>query len=336
MTRHLSIAVHDASHVGDARRSAVDLARLHGFDDEHSGRVAVVVSEMSSNLVKHAQGGGEMLVGVAPANGGPATLDILALDHGPGMDVGKSLRDGHSTAGSPGTGLGAILRMSDHFDVHSASTGTAVLSRIASRSPWRPPQAAGLRVAGVAVPFPGESECGDAFAVSRFPTATRILLADGLGHGPDAARASEEAARVFVTRNESTLAGLFEHIHGALRSTRGAAVAVAEIDVVQHVVRFAGVGNIAGAIVDSGVARRLASHDGTAGFALRTVHEYAYPFPAGAALVLHSDGLRSTWRLDAYPGLALRSPALVAGVLYRDFRRGNDDASVVVCSRAAA
>ncbi len=335
MRRHVSIAVSDASHVGDARRGAVELARSNGFDDERSGRVAVVVNEMSTNLVKHASGGGEVLVGLTHSEGAPE-IDILALDHGPGMDVGRSLRDGHSTAGSPGTGLGAIARMSDLFDVHSSSSGTAVLSRISSRGPRQGASSPVLRIAGVAVAIPGEIECGDAFAVSRFPTATRVLLADGLGHGPDAARASDEAARVFLARNESALADLFDHIHGALRATRGAAVAIAEIDAAQQLVRFAGVGNIAGAIVDGETSRRLVTHDGTAGFAMRSVREYTYPFPAGASLVLHSDGLRSSWRLDAYPGLALRAPALVAGVLYRDFRRGSDDASVVVCRREAA
>jgi anti-sigma regulatory factor (Ser/Thr protein kinase) len=333
MTGHISIPVHDPSHVGDARRQAVDLARLHGFDEERSGRVAVVLNEMSSNLVKHASGGGEVLVGVARAEG-IAALEVLALDHGPGMDVGRSLRDGHSTTGSPGTGLGAIARMSDLFDIHSASTGTAVLARISSRTVRCVPT--GLDAAGIAVPLPGETECGDAFAVSRFPTATRILLADGLGHGPDAARASEEAARVFLGRNARSLAELFADIHGALRATRGAAVGVAEIDEAQQVLRFAGVGNVTGAIVTPGVVRRLVSHDGTVGFAMGTVREYTYPFPPGAALVLHSDGVKTSWALDAYPGLARRSPALIAGVLYRDFRRGTDDASVVVCSGAAA
>jgi anti-sigma regulatory factor (Ser/Thr protein kinase) len=334
MRRHVSIPVSDASHVGDARRHAVDLARLHGFDEERSGRVAIVVNEMSSNLVKHASGGGEVLVGVACPEG-VAALEILALDHGPGMDLGRSLRDGHSTSGSPGTGLGAIARMSDLFDVHSATTGTAVLARISSRTA-RSCAPTGFPAAGIAVPLPGETECGDAFAVSRFPTATRILLADGLGHGPDAARASDEAARVFLAKNTRTLAELFADLHGALRSTRGAAVGVAEIDAGQEVLRFAGVGNITGVIVGPSVVRRLVSHDGTVGYAMGTIREYAYPFPAGAALVLHSDGLKSSWALDAYPGLALRAPALIAGVLYRDFRRGTDDASVVVCSAAAA
>ncbi len=67
--------------------------------------------------------------------------------------------------------------------------------------------------------------------------------------------------------------------------------------------------------------------------------EFGYAFPADALLVMHSDGLGSRWTLEAYPGLVRRHPALIAGILYRDFKRGRDDVSVVVAratARAAA
>ena len=57
----------------------------------------------------------------------------------------------------------------------------------------------------------------------------------------------------------------------------------------------------------------------------RTV-ELEYDFPSKSILVLHSDGLTSQWNLDKYAGLRKRHPGLIAGVLYRDFKRGRDDA----------
>jgi hypothetical protein len=47
-------------------------------------------------------------------------------------------------------------------------------------------------------------------------------------------------------------------------------------------------------------------------------------------LVLHSDGLGTRWNLNAYPGLSAHHPSLIAGVLYRDFKRGTDDVTVLV------
>jgi hypothetical protein len=50
---------------------------------------------------------------------------------------------------------------------------------------------------------------------------------------------------------------------------------------------------------------------------------------------LHSDGILARWRMDAYPGLMTAHPALLAGVIYRDFTRDRDDATVVVLGDAA-
>ena len=65
------------------------------------------------------------------------------------------------------------------------------------------------------------------------------------------------------------------------------------------------------------------------------IQEFSYPWPEGAIVVLHSDGITSRWDLNAYPGLARCHPMLTAGVLYRDGLRGRDDAAVLVVREAA-
>jgi hypothetical protein len=120
-----------------------------------------------------------------------------------------------------------------------------------------------------------------------------------------------------------------QRMHLALRGTRGAAVAVAEINVNACELRFTGVGNIAGSILHEGTSRGVISHNGIVGHEMRKVQEFSYPFPSGALLIMHSDGLASHWRLDQYAGLAQRHPALIAGVLYRDHKRPRDDVTVL-------
>jgi hypothetical protein len=115
-----------------------------------------------------------------------------------------------------------------------------------------------------------------------------------------------------------------------MRSTRGAAVAIAEIDPQRRLLTFAGLGNIAGVLVSSGAVRNLVSHNGTVGHAMRRIQEFTYELPADAAVVLHSDGITSRWSFDAYAGITRRHPAVIASVLYRDFERGRDDATAVV------
>jgi anti-sigma regulatory factor (Ser/Thr protein kinase) len=313
----------------------VALAAQLGFDETEGGKVALAVTEAAGNLVKHARGGEVVLQPVT--SDGVAGLAVLALDRGPGMrDVGSCLRDGFSTTGSPGTGLGAITRLAASFEIYSAPpSGTVLLARFWSRPlPLRrKPEL--LEVGAVNLPKAKESVCGDAWAVEKLPGRSLILVTDGLGHGLGAAQASREAMRIFRGNAQLDPVDLVQAIHDALRSTRGAAVALAAADLGAGEVRFVGVGNIAACILTGAASRSLVSHNGTAGHVAPKIQEFIYPFPPGALLVLNTDGLLSRWQLDAYPGLTVRDPALVAAVLYRDFTRGRDDVPVGA-ARAAA
>lgn len=322
----LTFPITESSAAGEARRQASALARRLGLDDITCGRIALAVTEAATNLVKHASGGEIVL---RPLEDDPvAGVEVLALDRGPGMaDLGRCLRDGFSTAGTLGAGLGAIARQAQLFEVHShPGVGTALLARLWSTLP----PLGILETGAVHLPKPGEPVCGDAWAVEELPGSSLVLVADGLGHGPLAAEASRAA--VCGLRDRVRAGGpaeLLRLLHGVLRPTRGAAVAVAEIRHAEREVCFAGVGNIAGTICTGGVTRSMVSHNGTLGHEARKFQEFVYPFPSGALLVMHSDGLATQWRLDRYPGLESGHPGLTAAVLYRDFTRGRDDVTVV-------
>lgn len=328
MAEPVAIAVADSSMIGEARRAAAHLARTLGFDETGCGNAAIVATEAAGNLVKHARQGTLLL---RPLERGQALgIEVLALDSGPGMaDVARCLRDGYSTAGSPGTGLGAIARMASTFDIYSTVPGgTVLLARLWSESPdGRGPTR--FRTGAVSVPKAGEDVCGDAWTLEQVGGGARVLVADGLGHGPFAADAARTAVRVFRDNRDPDPGECLRAIHNALRGTRGAAAAVALVDLDRQVIRYAGVGNIAGAVLAGGVSRSMVSHSGIVGHQARHFQEFLYPFPAGALLVMHSDGLASRWSLDAYPGLVAKDPALIAGVLHRDFQRGRDDATVL-------
>ncbi len=328
MPSSIVVPVTEASQVGEARRAVAAMTRLLGFDEEGGSKAALVVTETATNLVKHARQG--VLVLSPLEENGVSGIELLALDKGPGMaDAGRCLRDGFSTASTPGTGLGAVVRQSAFVDIYSRQpTGTAMVCRLWAGAP--PTAGHRVRVEVVSVPRTDEEVCGDSWAVVRQDGQTLVLVADGLGHGPHAAEASATAARVFRDSIRLAPVDILQTAHRALRSTRGAAVAVAQVDPAGESIRFAGVGNIAGVVVAAGVARSMVSHNGTVGHEARKFQEFTYPFPSGALLVMHSDGLGSRWGLEAYPGLAARDPALVAGVLYRDFQRGRDDVTVLV------
>jgi len=329
MTERYVVAVTDPSQVGEARRLGCDLARSIGFDDVGVGRVGIAVTEAATNIVKHAPGGHILL------RAGAEGVGLIALDRGPGMrDVGRAMRDGFSTAGTPGNGLGAIARQASEFDIYTVpGHGTALIAEFRCRE--RAALGGGVETGGVSVPKPGQTICGDGWGVIQAGPRALVLVADGLGHGPLAAAASTRALDVFRTHATDSALAIVQRMHEALRPTRGAAVGLAEVDRNGGIVRFVGVGNIAGAIVTDGRVRSVVSHHGTMGHDVRKIQEFQYPWSRDALLVLSSDGLTTRWDLAAYPGLAQRHPALVAAVLYRDFARGNDDATAVVLREAA-
>ena len=333
VTEHAHLEIGDVSAAGHARRLAADLAGGLGFSEADVGRVGIVVTEAATNLVKHG-GGGELLLRTLESNGS-CGIGVLALDRGPGFgDLAEAMRDGFSSAGSPGAGLGAIRRLSTMFDVYSVpGAGAALAAALWPGS--RPPAMRGLLTSGITVPYPGERVSGDAWALAAMPERTVVLMSDGLGHGELAAAASEAAVRIFRQHTELGPAEMLRSVHDGLRATRGAAVAITEVDRGKGLIRFAGLGNIAGTVMVDGRTWSLVSHHGTAGHDMRRIQEFTYPWPAGATLVLHSDGLTSHWTFDRHPGLAARHPMLIAGVLYRDFRRGRDDTSVVVLREPA-
>jgi anti-sigma regulatory factor (Ser/Thr protein kinase) len=331
MTRaHRTVAVAEASQPVAARASARELAERSGFDEADAHRVGIVATEMATNLVKHTRGGEILLRNTFTA--ATPEIELLAIDRGPGIaDVARSLTDGHSTAGSPGTGLGAIQRLSDDFDIYSTvDRGTIVLARIRKN---RAPRAGRkmFDIGAVSVAKSGEDVCGDGWCVQDRVDDTFILMADGLGHGQGAADAAEAAITTFTSsRAFSGSTAVLQAIHEGMRHTRGAAVALAAIHPGERVVRFAGVGNIAATVHSNGAVRHAVSHNGTLGHQARHFREYTYPWTPDAFLVMHSDGLTTHWSLDGYPGLRARRPSVIAAVLYRDFSRQRDDVTVLV------
>ncbi len=336
MSTAVSIAIEESSKTAEARRTAREMALHFGLDEPGAEHVAIVATEACTNLLKHAGGGRILLQSSTEESSGIPLLELLAVDQGPGMgNLEQCLRDGYSTASSPGHGLGAIQRMSKQSDIYTLpGKGTAVLARWWSRQKGSAPVPS-IHLGAVNVAKPGEEVSGDAWGAAWNDRDLTVLVADGLGHGLEARLASLEAVRQLQENPELEPKPLLTRIHQALRSTRGAAVAIARIDTVRGGLIFAGVGNISGRVYTGSEGRHsLVSLNGTAGHQCERIQEFSYPWPEGGLLVLHSDGLATSTSLDSYPGLAARDPVLIAGVLYRDFCRGRDDATVVVAKAA--
>jgi anti-sigma regulatory factor (Ser/Thr protein kinase) len=332
LSPQLTFPVTHASDVAAARRAGQKLADSLGFDDVKAGRLAIVITEAATNILKHA---GEGTVTIMRTQSGVDMpgVDVVAVDNGPGIgDLEFSLRDGVSTAGTAGTGLGALRRQADEFDVWTRhGRGAAFFMRIWKGTP--PPEPCGMEVGALCTPLAGEEACGDGWAVSCNRDGATLLGADGLGHGPEAAKAAAGAIQALEKRPAAAPGDVLHTAHDLLRITRGAALSVARIDYRGDDLRFAGIGNVNALVVDGAARRSLVSHNGIVGHNMRKVQEFTAPFPPGALCVLTSDGIQTQWDLGDYPGLHARAPALVAAILMRDFIRRRDDAMVLVARR---
>ncbi|MBA3846007.1 MAG: SpoIIE family protein phosphatase, partial [Planctomycetes bacterium] len=287
-------------------------------------------TEVATNLARHAGGGSLLLrrIGSGAARG----VDLVAVDRGPGMaDVGRCMRDGVSTTGTRGEGLGAISRKADLFDIWSQpGKGAALLARV-----LEPATASveSLATGAVNIALDHQPVSGDAWAVNERPDAVTLCLVDGLGHGPHAAEAAQEALRVFHEKAGGAPEDVLRALHQALMKTRGAAASICRIPRDASPMRFAGIGNVAGTIVTRQGRRGMLCHNGILGHQVGRIGANDYAAAAGDLVVLHSDGLTMNWDLADYPGLALRHPAIVAAILWRDHSRGRDDACVLAVRR---
>jgi anti-sigma regulatory factor (Ser/Thr protein kinase) len=318
------VPVTEVATAGAMRRAAVALGTTAGMDEAALGELAIVASEIATNLARHAERGVMHIRLCRDRNA--VGVQIIATDHGPGIpDLVVSTRDGHSTAGTLGIGLGAIRRLADELDIYSLpDRGTVMVATM-----WLVPPAADTGwIAGVTRAMAGEQVCGDAYAARDTGNRRQVVLCDGLGHGALAALAASAAINAFLAAPDGGPREVLTHMSRSIRHSRGAVAAVAEL--ADGRVHFAGVGNVSAAVVRGTVRQIMVSMPGIVGHQHRTIREFDYPSGPGALVVLHSDGVSDRWRLEDYPGLLTHTPVVVAATLLRDAGYRRDDAAVVV------
>jgi anti-sigma regulatory factor (Ser/Thr protein kinase) len=340
--------IKDEAQVGAARRGVHRFAARLGFTEDRLSEIDIVVQEIGTNAARYATSGG--CLHWAETLGPEPGIELFYFDKGPGIfDLDRAVRDGVSSGGSLGAGLGAMRRLLDEFDAYStvkgttrrlttvrrSTYGTALLGRkwVAGADDETARERARLVTRRLGVwsrPRPGEDANGDAYFVGEHEGETLLAVVDGLGHGPGAREAAAAAVEVLEQWRGERLGELIPAVHDALRATRGAVMGAVVLDRARERFDYAGVGNIEVRVLGSAEAARPIPANGTLGARLPGVRVWPHRWAEGTTLVISSDGISATWDANAYPGLVSRSPQLLAGVLLRDFGRSSDDATVLV------
>ncbi|MXV15059.1 ATP-binding protein [Hufsiella ginkgonis] len=327
---HISFAATDRSYFSLLKKEIHRRAQDAGINATRLNEIDLIVAEMTSNLFKYGDSG-EVLMGVF-ANGGSPYIEIISIDHGPGMaNPARMMQDGVSTSNTMGHGLGSIKRLSDVFELYTLpGWGTIVLSRVYD-DPKDIKRERKLIVRPIVVSKPGETVSGDGLMIKQTDKYIKLMLADGLGHGPEANKAINEAAACFKVFPDYSPTETLRFIHSNIRKTRGAVAAVICYDFETKTWASAGIGNIAARIVGAASFRNQMSYNGIVGHNIPgSMSDQHYPADQFNQVILCSDGIKTRWDLTKYPMIFKHDLTILSAAIYKDHARKTDDMSVVV------
>ncbi len=340
----LTLLIENESDIGICRRKSVSLAKQIGFDDVKSGEIAIVVTELVTNVLKHGGRKGKILVNEVKNQEGDNGIEVWCCDSGPGIpDIEMALKDGFSNKVSLGIGLGSIRRFSDVFEINSTDTsfisenelnGLKQYNNCIRTLKWLPNRKwiganNSLRIGAASRSKPGEMLNGDCYVINHIsPTKTITAVMDGLGHGKEAHMASQLAREQILLKAGQPVDVLLNHVHAGTRGTRGLVASIVSINTEANKITFSGIGNIDGFVYSSGRKNNLLSYGGIIGHNMRTPRVFEYDFNPGDFLCLSSDGITSRWRFEDINWKD--HPQKNAEFLLTNYSRNNDDATVLI------
>ncbi|QEC75056.1 ATP-binding SpoIIE family protein phosphatase [Mucilaginibacter ginsenosidivorax] len=327
---HISFAADDRSYFSLIKKEIHRIAAEAGINAVRINELDLIVAEMTSNLFKYSDGG-EILVGAFP-NGGSPYVELISIDNGPGMaNPARMMVDGVSTTNTLGHGLGSMKRLSDTFELYSQpGWGTIVLSRVYN-DPEKIKTADEITIRPIVVSKPGEKTSGDGFVFKKNDKYLKIMLADGLGHGPEANKAINEAAAAFKIFPDYSPTETLRFIHSAIKKTRGAVINVVGFNYADRKWSSAGIGNIAARLFGPVNFKNHMSYNGIVGHNIpNTMNDQQYLAEEFNQVMLCSDGIKTRIDMNKYPQIFRYDLSVLAAAIYKDHARKNDDMSVII------
>lgn len=327
-----SYAVEDRSYLSFVKREIHNLVKLAGFSPMRTGEVDIIVSELASNLIKHA-GSGELIYRVTGENEDKA-FEIFSMDKGPGIqDVPRMMKDGNSSSNTLGQGLGALNRLSDVFQIYSmCGWGTIAYSKAYMLPKPSLIQVKNqLNIKAVQLCYPGEKVCGDGYFVKKLAAETHIFVGDGLGHGKNAYEAVQCAIEAFIECDLLQPVEVLRYMHNKVKRTRGLVGTVAMFNHEKKQWRICGVGNITTRLYQGITFRNCMPYNGIIGHSIpNTMSDSLIDEEKNHCIVMYSDGIRNRVDITKYHSVLKYDPAVIASLIVKDYSRHNDDTTVLV------
>jgi anti-sigma regulatory factor (Ser/Thr protein kinase)/serine/threonine protein phosphatase PrpC len=339
------LKIEQEADTGICRRKAASLAKQMGFNDIEIGEISILISEMVSNVIKHGDKNGTLILCRISNEQQQKGLEAWCCDYGKGIGYqDKALMDGYTQTGTLGIGLGAIQRFSDEFEINPPHYGdfiksyfsenntfkTCIRSRkwLKTKTIWKGSNKH-IVAGAVSRAKPGEDFNGDAYLILHLNEYTSLIaVMDGLGHGREAFIASQLAREKLMLIQDHSPGNCISYLHDTLKGTRGATVGIALIDSKNKKLSYSGIGNIEAGIFTNNKKINLMSYGGIVGHNMRTPRVFQYDFQKGDCLCMFSDGIIARWQNEEINWK--EHPQKIAEMILSQYSRINDDASILI------
>ncbi|QTA88053.1 ATP-binding SpoIIE family protein phosphatase [Desulfonema magnum] len=308
-----------------ARIFAKRMASAIGFDEISVAEIEIVVSELGTNIVKHAGAPGSIRFRLV-RDGRVRGIEILVCDEGEGIhNIESMIMDGTSTTGTLGIGLSGVKRLMDEFDLRtSEQNGTVICAKKWIRGDYR----SKLHCSVLCRPKMGERVSGDTYFFKQLPSFAVFSVIDALGHGPVAHQVAEKALYILENNYQDTLLSIIEHCHKALIGTRGCAMSLAKIDFRTMKFHHISIGNVETRVYGTPAPLKPVCTNGTLGLIMEHARINVYSYTKGSCIVMFSDGISNKFEVE--PAMLRKTPQEISNFIFTKYARDHDDATVLV------
>lgn len=224
--------INDSWDIGHTRRYIVEESRKLGFNSIELGEISIVINELCTNFIKHKAVDGTLIFNILNESD-RVGIEITARDKGPGIeDIDNSIKDGISSKGTMGGGIGALKRLMDSFEIYSncvsgksihsqlESIGTLIILKKWASNKFKH-DTDDVKVSLLSTPCAGAEANGDYYYIKKFKDRCIFAVIDGIGHGEEASSASKLASKIIADNTHKSIEHILMAVNKGLINTRG-------------------------------------------------------------------------------------------------------------------
>jgi len=328
--------------IGHTRRYVVEESKKLGFNSTELGEISIVINELCTNFIKHEAVEGTLIFKTLIETD-KIGIEIIAQDKGPGIqDVDEVIKNGVSSKGTMGGGVGAIKRLMDSFEIYSnyssleskhpdlAPIGTMIIIKKWIHNNLKLKEN-DIKFSILSRPHPGLGVNGDYYYIKKLKDRYIFAVIDGLGHGAEANLASKLVSEIINENTHKAIEDIFISVNNGILATRGAVAGIILIDTDKKEFQYSAVGNIEFRYILNGTTQRLICTNGILGtYYSNGIRVHKKIYEKGTVITMCTDGIMNKWDFTSYLDIDLTNPSVFANSILKDFGKDNDDATILV------